>query len=114
MLVVIRVPKTSQAKLENILSLSDQVLKPWLTHDRLGYCLRLGLAKSSYFKSSSILDRMGITSSLVDYGSLSETNLGSYVEHHKTLGGSLTLWKESERMSILENIVGHTCQLAAQ
>ena len=112
--IVVKGSKTTQKKLDNILSLRDQELMSWFAHDRLGDCIRLGLVRSSYLKSSSSLDRMGITSSVVDYGSLSETNPGSYDEYHKTPKGSLTLWKEFVRIGLLNNIVDHIRQLHAQ
>ena len=112
--LLVRGSKTTQNQLDNILSLSDQELKSWTAHDRLGDCIRLGLIRSSYLKSSSSLDPMGITSSVVDYGSLSETNPGSYDEYHKTPDGSLTLWKELVRMGLLNTIVDHIRQLPAQ
>ena len=109
--LVVRGSKTTQSQLDNIISLSDQELRSWFAHDRLGDCIRLGLVRSSYLQSSSILDRIGIISSVVDYGSLSETNLGSYDEYHKTADGSLNLWKELVRMGLLNKIVGHFRQL---
>ena len=112
--LVVRGSKTTQEQLDNILALSDQELKSWIAHDRLGDCIRLGLIRSSYLKSSASLDRMEITSSVVDYGSLSETNSGSYDEYHKTPDGSLNLWKELVRMGLLNNIVDHIRQLHAQ
>jgi hypothetical protein len=105
--LVVRGSKTSQAQLDNVPALSDQELRSWFAHDRLGDCIRLGLVRSSYLQSSSILDRMGIRTSVVDYGSLSETNPGSYDEYHKTPDGSLALWKELVRMGLLNKIVDH-------
>jgi len=112
--LVVRGSKTFKDQLDNILSLSDQELGSWLVHDRLGDCIRLGLMRSSCLKSSLSLDRVGITSSVVDYGSLSETNLSSYDEYHKTPEGSLTLWKELVRMGLLDTIVDHIRQMAAK
>ena len=112
--LVVRGSKTTQKELDNKLSLSDEELKSWIAHDRLGDCIRLGLIRSSYLKSSSSLDRMGIKSSVVDYGSLSETNPGSYDDYHKTPEGSLKLWKEFVRMGLLNNIFDHIRQLHAQ
>ena len=105
--LVVRGSKTTQTQLDNIISLSDQELRSWFANDRVGDCIRLGLVRSSYLQSSEILDGMGITSSVVDYGSLSETNSGSYDEYHKTPDGSLTLWKELVRMGLLNKIVDH-------
>ena len=105
--LVVRGSKTTQNQLDNVLSLNDQELMSWFAHDRLGDCIRLGLVRSSYLQASSSLDLMGITSSIVDYGSLSETNPGSYDEYHKTADGSLTLWKELVRMGLLNKIVDH-------
>jgi len=112
--LVVRGSKTTQNQLDNIHSFSDQELSSWIAHDRLGDCIRLGLVRSSYLKSSSSLNLLGITSSVVDYGSLSETNPGSYDDYHKTPDGSLTLWKELVRMGLLNNIVDHIHQLHAQ
>ena len=112
--LVVRGSDTTQAQLDNLLSLSDEELKSWMANDRLGDCIRLGLVRSSYLKSSSNLDGIGIRSSVVDYGSLSETNPGSYDEYHKTPAGSLTLWKALVRMGLLNNIVDHIDQLHAQ
>ena len=109
--LVVRGSKTTQSELDNILSLSDLELKFWVAHDRLGDCIRLGLVRSSYLKTSSRLDLMGIRSSVVDYGSLPETNPGAYDEYHKSPDGSLTLWKELVRMGLLNNIVDHIRQL---
>ena len=112
--LVVRGSKTTQNQLDNILAVSDKELKSWIAHDRLGDCLRLGLIRISYLKSSSSLGRMGITSSVVDYGSVSETNPGSYDEYHKTPEGSLALWKEFVRMGLLNNIIDHIRQLRIQ
>ena len=112
--LVVRGSRTTQNQLDNLLLLSKQELKSWIAHDRLGDCIRLGLVRSSYLKSSSSLNLLGITSSVVDYGSLSETNPGSYDDYHKTPDGSLTLWKELVRMGLLNNIVDHIHQLHAQ
>ena len=114
MALVVRGSKTTQDQLDNIISLSDRELKSWIAHDRLGDCIRLGLIRSSYLKSSSSLNQMGLTSSVVDYGSLSETNQGSYDDYHKTPDGSLNMWKEFVRMGLLKTIVDHIRQLPAQ
>ena len=112
--LVVRGSKTTQNQLDNILSLSDHELRSWIAHDRLGDCIRLGLIRSSYIKSSSRLDQMGITSSVVDYGSLSETNRGSYDDYHKTPDGSLNLWKELVKLGLLNIIVDHIRELPTQ
>jgi len=112
--LVVRGSKTTQDQLNNLALLSDQELKSWIAHDRLGDCIRLGLVRSSYLRSSSNLNQTGITSSVIDYGSISETNPGSYDEYHKTPDGSRTLWKELVRMGLLNNIVDHIRQLHAQ
>ena len=111
---MVRESKTTQDQLDNILAISDKDLKSWMAHDRPGYCIRLGLIRGSYLKSSASLDQVEITSSVVDYGSLSETNSGSYDEYHKTPDGSLNLSKELVRMGLMNNIVDHIRQLHAQ
>ena len=112
--LVVRGSKTTQNQLDNVHSLSDEELMSWIANDRLGDCIRLGLVRSSYLQSSSALDRIGVTSSVVDYGSLSEKNPNSYDEYHKTPDGSLTLWKDLVRLGLLNNIVTHISQLHAQ
>ena len=82
-------------------------LKYFLAHDRVGDCLRLGLIRRSYVETSRRLARLGITSSVVDYGSLVESDSDSYDDYHKSPEGSRLLWGEFERMGLPEKIVNY-------
>lgn len=112
--LVVRGSKTTQDQLDNLLLMSDQELRSWIAHDRLGDCIRLGLIRGSYLRSSSKLKNMGITSSVIDYGASAETDTGSYDDYHKTPDGSLKLWRELEKLGLLQTIVDHIRQLSVQ
>ena len=112
--IMVRGSKTTQNQLDNLLSLRNHELKSWIAHDRLGDCIRLGIIRGSYLTSSSKLEGFGMKSSVVDYGSLSETNAGSYDDYHKTAAGSQSLWKELVRLGLLNTIVDHIRQLSIQ
>ena len=106
--------KTTQAQLDNLLSLEGQALRSWLAHDRLGDCIRLGLIRSSYLRSSSKISLPGMSSTVIDYGSLTEKSAGSYDDYHKDPAGSLLLWKDFVRMGLLRSIIEHLLQLPSQ
>ena len=110
----VRGSKTTQDKLNNLMSLEEEDVRKWLAHDRLGDCIRLGLIRSSYLKSSSHVSRSGIASTVIDYGALTETDIGSYDDYHKTPAGSLALWEDFVRLGLLKSVVDHMLQLPTQ
>jgi len=96
-----------QSGLDSLHNWGIQDLKYFLAHDRVGDCLRLGLIRRSYVETSRRLARLGITSSVVDYGSLVESDSDSYDDYHKSPEGSRLLWGEFERMGLPEKIVNY-------
>ena len=107
----VRGSHTSQKQFDGLVTKEQDELKSWIAHDRLGDCLRLGLIRSSYLNSSVKLRNRSITSTVVDYGSSTESNTGSYDDHHKNPSGSLVLWKQFDRMGLPESIINHISQL---
>lgn len=105
--IVVKGSKTTQHQLNTLLSRDADDLKSWIAHDRLGDCIRLGLIRSSYLNMSSEVGRIGLSGSIIDYGSSIEKDSGSYDEYHKTPSGSMDLWKEFVRMGLLRVIIDH-------
>ena len=110
----VRGSHTSQELFDGLLTQGKEELKSWIAHDRLGDCLRLGLIRRSYLKSSSKIGGQSITSTVIDYGSSKESDSGSYDDYHKNPSGSLMLWKELDRMGLPESIINHISRLATQ
>ena len=107
----VRGSHTSQEQFDGLVTKGQDELKSWIAHDRLGDCLRLGLIRSSYVESSVKLRDRSITSTIVDYGSSTESNADSYDDYHKNPSGSLVLWKQFDRMGLPESIINHISQL---
>ena len=107
----VRGSHTSQEQFAGLVTKEQDELKSWIAHDRLGDCLRLGLIRSSYLESSVKLRDRSIASTIVDYGSSSESNADSYDDYHKNPSGSLVLWKQFDRMELPESIIDHNSQL---
>lgn len=110
--LVVKGSGTTHNQLDKLLLQSNQRLRSWINHDKLGYCIRLGLARGSYLRSSTKLENMGLTSLVIDYDSLAETGPRSYDVYHKTTKESLIAWKELVRLGLLHTIVDHNRQLA--
>ena len=107
----VRGSHTSQEQFDGLVSKEQDELKSWIANDRLGDCLRLGLIRGSYIESSVKLRNRSIASTIVDYGSSTESNTGSYDDYHKNPSGSLVLWKQFDRMGLPESIIDHISQL---
>jgi len=107
----VRGSHTSQEQFDGLATKEQDELKSWIAHDRLGDCLRLGLIRSSYVESSVKLRNGSITSTIIDYGSSTESNAGSYDDYHKNPNGSLVLWKQFDRMGLPQAIINHIRQL---
>lgn len=107
----VRGSQTSQEQFDALATKGQDELKSWIAHDRLGDCLRLGLIRSSYLQSSVKLRNRSVRSTIIDYGSSTESNTGSYDDYHKNPSGSLVLWKQFDRMGLPESIIEHISQL---
>lgn len=100
--------------LDNWTWLSDEHLKSWIAHDKLGRCLGLGLFRRNYLKYLSKLPGIVILSKLVDYGSSTEKHTGSCYGYNKNPVSTSLLWNGFGRWGLITSIIDRVLQLQAQ